>query len=76
MDFILNTMIKKHMQVEDGIKLLKQILSKHLAQRPPFSIFIFSQAEHDDIINFMMRTFFRHFALYEYSFKPKVELVL
>lgn len=24
----------------------------------------------------MLRTFFRHYSLYEYSFKPKVELVL
>ena len=29
-----------------------------------------------DIVNFMLRTFFRHYSLYEYSFKPKVELVL
>ena len=24
----------------------------------------------------MLRTFFRHYSLYEYSFKPKVDLVL
>tara|TARA_B110000305_G_C18813551_1_gene348105 strand:- start:251 stop:478 length:228 start_codon:yes stop_codon:yes gene_type:complete len=24
----------------------------------------------------MLRTYFRHYSLYEYSFKPKVELVL
>jgi len=24
----------------------------------------------------MMRTFFRHYSLYEYSFKPKIDLIL
>jgi len=27
-------------------------------------------------VDFLLRTFFRHYSLYEYSFKPKVELVL
>lgn len=76
MDFILNTMIKKQLQVDDGLKLLKQIMAKHLCQRPPFSIFIFTEKENECIQNFMMRTFFRHYSLYEYSFKPKVELVI
>ena len=29
MDFLLHAMIKHHMMIEDGIKLLKQILEKH-----------------------------------------------
>ena len=76
MDFILHTMIKRQMQPEDGTKLLKQILQKHVLQRPPYSIFIFTEHECLDLVNSMMRTFFRHYSLYEYSFKPKVELVL
>lgn len=76
MDFMLHTMIKKQMLVEDGIKLFKQILDKHSRQRPPFQIFIFTAAEITMIINFMLQSFFRHYILYEYSFKPKVELVL
>lgn len=64
------------MNVEDGAKLLKQIMSKHLCQRPPFTIYIFTQEEAQKIQNFMMRTFFRHYSLYEYSFKPKIELIL
>ena len=76
MDFILHTMIKRHMMSEDGFKLLKEILERHKTQRPPFSIFIFTEEEVSDICNFMLKTFFRHFCLYEYSFKPKVELML
>lgn len=56
--------------------MLKEILAKHCIQRPPHSIFIFTEKEAMDIVNFMLRTFFRHYSLYEYSFKPKVELVL
>ena len=56
--------------------MLKDILKRHILQRPPYSIFIFSGEEATEIINFMMRTFFRHFALYEYSFKPKIDLIL
>jgi hypothetical protein len=42
MDFLLNTMIKKQLQPEAGVKMLKQILVRHQNQRPPYSIFIFS----------------------------------
>lgn len=76
MDFILHTMIKRQLQVEQGTKLLKEILSKHKLHRPPYSILIFSEAEVSDIQNFMLNTFFRHYCLYEYSFKPKVDIIL
>mmetsp|Transcript_12783 Transcript_12783/g.21615 ORF Transcript_12783/g.21615 Transcript_12783/m.21615 type:complete len:176 (+) Transcript_12783:344-871(+) len=76
MDFLLHVMIKRQLQMELGLKLLKQILAKHSLQRPPYSIFIFSEAESQRIVDFMLNSFFRHYSLYEYSFKPKVELVL
>lgn len=76
MNFILHTMIKKQLQPEAGVKMLKEILVRHQTQRPPYSILIFGLTESTNIINFMLRTFFRHFCLYEYSFKPKVDLIL
>ena len=76
MDFMLHSMIRKQMLVDDGIKLLKEILDRHKCHRPPFSIFIFNDQEVTDINNCMLQTFFRHYSLYEYSFKPKVEIVL
>ena len=76
MDFILRTMVKKQMLVEDGVKMLKEILLRHSSQRPPYSIFIFTPVESQEICNFMLNTFFRHFSMYEYSFKPKVELMV
>ena len=56
--------------------MLKQILKKHCLQRPPYSIFIFTEEEASSLTNFMLRTFFRHYSLYEYSFKPKIDLIL
>jgi hypothetical protein len=76
MNFILHTMIKNQLPVEEGIKMLKGILAKHCEQRPPFSIFIFTRQEATEICNFALNSFFRHYSLYEYSFKPKIELVL
>ena len=52
------------------------MLANHSIQRPPYKIFIFSDQEVLDIINFSMKTFLRHFSLYEFAFKPRVELVL
>ena len=54
MDFIIHTMIKKQMLVEDGVKMLKDILYRHKLHRPPFSIFIYSELEVSRIINFML----------------------
>jgi hypothetical protein len=76
MDFTIHAMVKNHMMVEDGYKMLKDILDRHKCQRPPFSIFIFTDEEVKQINEFMLKSFFRHFCLYEYAFKPKVELML
>ena len=52
------------------------MLSNHSIQRPPYQIFIFTDAEVGDIVQFSLTTFLRHFSLYEFAFKPRVELVL
>ena len=63
------------MLIEDGIKMLKDILLKHTSASNA-SQFIFTMGDAQEICNFMLNTFFRHFSMYEYSFKPKVELML
>ena len=45
-------------------------------QRPPFNILIFEQADLAKIVKFTQQTFFRHFSLYEFAFKPRMELML
>ena len=37
---------------------------------------IFEQSDIQKIVDFALKTFFRHFSLYEFSFKPRRELVL
>jgi hypothetical protein len=56
--------------------MLREHLMDHTIQRPPFAIFIFTEQEVQKIIEFSMKTFLRHFSLYEFAFKPRVELVL
>ena len=56
--------------------MLKETLKNHSIHRPPYQIFIFTDCEVEKIIKFSMNTFLRHFSLYEFAFKPRVELVL
>ena len=76
LDFVFNRMLEKQLKPEAGLKLLKDLLSNHSIQRPPYQIFIFTETEVADIVSFSMTTFLRHFSLYEFAFKPRVELVL
>ena len=55
---------------------MKKALERHSLQRPPFSILIFDESDNDKICDFALKTFFRHFTLYEFSFKPRRELIL
>lgn len=55
---------------------MKKALERHSLQRPPFSILIFDEQDIAKITDFTLKTFFRHFTLYEFSFKPRRELIL
>ena len=75
-DHVFTRMLEKQLKPEVGLKLLRDHLRDHSIQRPPFQIFIFSDAEVEKIIQFSLNSFLRHFSLYEFAFKPRVELVL
>lgn len=75
-DHIFTEMLERPLKPEQGLKMLREILSDHTLQRPPYSILIFTDKDVEVIIDFSMTTFLRHFFLYEYAFKPRVELVL
>lgn len=76
MDYLLHSMLDKQLTNEDGFKLLKTILERHGIQRLPYSMLIFDAKDIKSIIEFTLSTFFRHFSLYEFSFKPRRELIL
>ena len=75
-DFVLNFMLEKQLTADQGRQRLRQILSEHSIHRPPFSIYVFAERHIKAIIDFATTTFLRHFSLYEFAFKPRVELVL
>ena len=76
LDHVFQRMLEKQLKPEIGLKLLKDHLSDHSIQRPPHKIMIFTDDEVEKIIKFSLTTFLRHFSLYEFAFKPRVELVL
>jgi len=76
LDYVFNRMLENQLKPEQGLKLLKDLLANHSIQRPPYQIFIFTDDEVANIVQFSMATFLRHFSLYEFAFKPRVELVL
>lgn len=76
MDYLLHSMLDRQLTNEDGFKLLKNILERHSLQRLPYSMLIFDEKDIKSIIEFALSTFFRHFSLYEFSFKPRRELIL
>ena len=76
MDFLMHFMLDRQMLPDGGLKILRKILEKHQTQRPPYSIEIFTKADSTAIIEFCISTFFRHYSLYEFAFKPRMELVL
>ena len=76
LDHVFTRMLEKQLKPEVGLKLLKDHLRDHSIQRPPFQIFIFNDEEVEKILDFCLTTFLRHFSLYEFAFKPRVELVL
>lgn len=75
-DSVFATMLEQMLKPEMGLKMLREHLMDHTIQRPPFAIFIFTEQEVQRIIDFAMSTFLRHFSLYEFAFKPRVELML
>ena len=76
LDHVFSRMLERQLKPEQGLRLLKDFLANHSIQRPPYQIFIFTETEVDTIVQFSLTTFLRHFSLYEFAFKPRVELVL
>jgi hypothetical protein len=42
-----------------------------LVPRPPFSCGVFSQAEMQAILDWMLDTYYRHYKLYQYAFTKR-----
>ena len=53
-------------------------VQRHSIQRPPFAEAVFSLPESERVLDYGLRTYFRHFALYKYNFtsEPRLDLKL
>lgn len=77
MDHLLHEMLDKQELPEKGYKSLVKILERHSIQRPPFQILIFDpKIDIPKITQFVLKSFFRHYSLYEFTFKPRRELIM
>ena len=74
MSDLLLEMINNNITPEAGVKKFFLILQKHSVHRPPFSIEVFTKEEAEKIMQHALDTMFKHYSLYEFAFKPKVEM--
>lgn len=75
MDVVLRRMTEEHLHSDSGFKLMSKLLAQHSLHRPPFSIAVFSENDIEEIKKYSLTSFFKHYSLYEFAFKPRVELV-
>ncbi|XP_078508979.1 cilia- and flagella-associated protein 119 [Lissotriton helveticus] len=60
--------------LESCYRYFTDLLMCHSARRPPFSIDLFNQEQVQQITDYVVNTYFRHFKLYKYVFTPQVRL--
>ena len=70
MDSVLRQMTEDHLNTENGFKLLTKLLAQHSLHRPPFSIVVFAEEDIEAIKKYTLTSFFKHYSLYEFAFKP------
>ncbi|XP_017498307.1 cilia- and flagella-associated protein 119 isoform X3 [Manis javanica] len=62
--------------VEECYRYFTSVLFCHGVRRPPFSIDLFKEEQLLTLANYVVNTYFRHFKLYKYVFRPQVRLDL
>jgi hypothetical protein len=74
MDMIMLRMIAEYLSTEKGFQIFSTTLEQHSLQRPPFTIEVFSRDDIENSKRYALAAFFKHFSLYEFAFKPRVEM--
>lgn len=75
-DSLLNEFLN-HRSLESAlVSRLKQILSQHSLQRPPYSIEVFTQSEIGLIVPYFKNSFIKHYSLYESAFSNQTDMML
>eukprot|EP00826_Nyctotherus_ovalis_P025571 TRINITY_DN1982_c0_g3_i1.p1 TRINITY_DN1982_c0_g3~~TRINITY_DN1982_c0_g3_i1.p1 ORF type:complete len:246 (-),score=67.21 TRINITY_DN1982_c0_g3_i1:126-863(-) len=68
--------LKNNLSQRECLQIFKGLLKIHSLARPPDSIGLFSKADLVELEEFFMKTFYRHYPLYESAVKQKADLTL
>jgi len=68
--------LENRLTQKECLQQFKDILTRHSTLKPPDNLQIFTLLERRIIERQFLQSFYRHFPLYEYAFKPRTELSL
>eukprot|EP00357_Protocruzia_adherens_P008438 CAMPEP_0114989478 /NCGR_PEP_ID=MMETSP0216-20121206/10220_1 /TAXON_ID=223996 /ORGANISM="Protocruzia adherens, Strain Boccale" /LENGTH=272 /DNA_ID=CAMNT_0002352461 /DNA_START=64 /DNA_END=882 /DNA_ORIENTATION=+ len=74
--FIFEKSLNEKLSDETSFKIFKEQILRHAVQRPPFSCGIFSLDDVKQITDYALRTFYKHYSLYEFSFTSHQDMSL
>lgn len=60
----------------DSIRCLKGQLERHGKQTPPFAVGVFTAEDQERILDYMSKTFYAHYKMYQYVYKRRRDLDL
>lgn len=60
--------VTEALALERSFLLFKELLLAHSVQRPPYSIGLFTFAEMQRIMDWMLDSYYRHYKLYQYAY--------
>lgn len=59
-----------------ALELFNKLLISHGVARPPYSLMVFSLQQIENVSDYVLSTYFKHYKLYKYAFTKKVRLSL
>lgn len=75
--FLFNySILNKKIIREKSYQVFLEILEFHVVHRPPYCFEIFSCSDKDSIIDYLKKTFFRNYTVYENIFKYNINIYL
>ncbi len=76
MNHTLLTALLNNMSQRESLQIFRALMKVHSFPRPPDSIGLFGKEDNEVLEEFFLKTFYRHFPLYETAIKQKAELTL
>lgn len=62
--------------IQECFQYFRELMLIHSVHRPPWSIELYDTQQLEEITNYVINSYFRHYKLYKYTFTPKVRLDL